>query len=457
MSTNYNSNQDNDKPKSITKENIIKEETENKIKEEERTLTNINLKGKKFKINPNAANLAPIKDVKTTQIKDDFSKGFQRQSTFQQNQNLKALKDKSPINKDFKKTKTILRPNNYLYNFSDKDLPEILSPLCGEYSGFHKAMHSSKSIGKIFSYGVNCYKGIYRDYNEDRVCIFFNIAKPKGSHNTNWPSTLSIFGIFDGHGGKKCSEFLRDNLHIYLIQNKNFPKNIETAIKEAFHSLDEDFLKMEGMDKDKNLNDNSGSCANVCIIAENICYIANVGDSRSFLSQKKGTIIKQLSTDHKPILKEESQRIKQNGGQIYKSGPNQSIYRISPGNIAISRAFGNATCKIEHLGGKPGVIISTPQITKINLDEVEENDYIFMGCDGIYDKMTNEDINKAIWESLNCKYTITSNIHRQSSLCVDLILKSVMHRKGTDNLTAILIGLKGLNDEYQKKLITSKD
>ena len=50
-----------------------------------------------------------------------------------------------------------------------------------------------------------------RTYNEDRVSIILNIVKPKEKFG-NWPK-CSFFGIFDGHGGTLCPEFLRDNLH----------------------------------------------------------------------------------------------------------------------------------------------------------------------------------------------------------------------------------------------------
>ena len=48
------------------------------------------------------------------------------------------------------------------------------------------------------------------------------------------------------------------------------------------------------------LNDKSGSCAVVALIVENICYIANVGDSRCLISMNKGKDIRVLTTDHKP-------------------------------------------------------------------------------------------------------------------------------------------------------------
>jgi protein phosphatase 2C family protein 2/3 len=42
-----------------------------------------------------------------------------------------------------------------------------------------------------------------------------------------------MFGIFDGHGGSACAEYLRDNLHLLLIHQNYFPKNPGLALKNA--------------------------------------------------------------------------------------------------------------------------------------------------------------------------------------------------------------------------------
>ena len=39
-----------------------------------------------------------------------------------------------------------------------------------------------------------------------------NINKPRDKPVENWPD-CHFFGIFDGHGGSACADFLRDNLH----------------------------------------------------------------------------------------------------------------------------------------------------------------------------------------------------------------------------------------------------
>lgn len=83
------------------------------------------------------------------------------------------------------------------------------------YRLYEDSKFSSKSYGSIISYGVNTFQGTIRNYNEDRVSIILNVIKPPSRKHEEWPK-VSFFGIFDGHGGTKCSDFLKENLHHYV-------------------------------------------------------------------------------------------------------------------------------------------------------------------------------------------------------------------------------------------------
>ena len=69
---------------------------------------------------------------------------------------------------------------------------------------------------------------------------------------------------------------------------------------------------------DNGIIDKSGSCAIVVLIVEDMCYVANVGDSRAFLSAEQGQKLFPLSRDHKPNDDLERKRIIEAGGQIYQ-------------------------------------------------------------------------------------------------------------------------------------------
>ena len=115
--------------------------------------------------------------------------------------------------------------------------------------------HSSQKSGVIKSYAVNTNQGIVRTYNEDRVSIIVNVLKPIDRSEEFWPK-CSFFGVYDGHGGETCADFLRDNLHTFVVESPNFPWNPKVALVEGFGKGEEAWKKRvwDG----KTLKDRSG-------------------------------------------------------------------------------------------------------------------------------------------------------------------------------------------------------
>ena len=184
------------------------------------------------------------------------------------------------------------------------------------------------------AYGANTNQGIVRNYNEDRVAIILNIMKPKSKQFTGqeWPK-CSFFGIYDGHGGHVCADFLRDYLHQFIIKDQYFPKEPIKAIKNGFKEAEKLFLEFaEGQQYEVGDIDRSGSCAIVALIIDDMCYIGNTGDSRACMSSDGGREVIALSNDHKPTDDIEMYRILNNNGRIYQ---NASIVNVQQptGNV----------------------------------------------------------------------------------------------------------------------------
>ena len=95
------------------------------------------------------------------------------------------------------------------------------------YEDFKNAESSRKSFGIISSYAANTYKGSFRKQNEDKISIIYKIIYPINRCDENWPN-ISYFGLFDGHAGDECAEFLKLNLHHYveLIKLDMFSRRI---------------------------------------------------------------------------------------------------------------------------------------------------------------------------------------------------------------------------------------
>ena len=364
--------------------------------------------------------------------------------------------------------------------------PILLTMIDSNLHNFSASKISSRTFGIIKSYAANTNQGIVRDYNEDRVSIIINMNRPEYYTSSQpWPK-ISYFGVFDGHAGNKCAEFLRDNLLKYIISNNFFPNDIPKAIKFGFKKIDEDYLKNYAY-IDGNLIDNSGSCGLILLIVKNIIYIGNVGDSRCLGSFQNGKIQKDITIDHKPNSPLEKKRIIKNGGKIYQTqtpleeddlyknniliGP----YRVIPGKLSVSRTVGDAEGKIEAIGGKKNVIISIPDIYKYNLEK-DDIDFFILGCDGIYDQLSSKDVLDCAWNIIKNNQEIYKksknkrknknifkgnygneiNMNTTSGNIVDLILKASMLRKSFDNVTCLFISFKDFFDSSEKNEINKK-
>ena len=186
--------------------------------------------------------------------------------------------------------------------------------------------HTLQIQTKVFSGNSNL---ICRNYNEDWVSIILNITKPAFKNIEDWP-TCSFFAVYDGHGGASCADFLRDNLHQFIVKQESFPADPVKAIRDGFMEAEHFFLEIvenaadEAMEEAWETNhegfvDNSGSCAIVVLIVNDICYVANVGDSRAIMSANGGWSVLELSKDHKPNEEGEAYRIIHEGGKIYQT------------------------------------------------------------------------------------------------------------------------------------------
>ena len=72
-------------------------------------------------------------------------------------------------------------------------------------------------------------------------------------------------------------------------------------------------------------------------------------------------------------------------------------HRVFPGRLSVSRTIGDIEAKVPKYGGNPMVVISEPEIFT---QKIERNtDFIILGCDGIFDKLSNQDSIGAIWRS----------------------------------------------------------
>ncbi|KAK9145411.1 hypothetical protein Sjap_005314 [Stephania japonica] len=226
----------------------------------------------------------------------------------------------------------------------------------GEDGGYASGGFKSED-GKL-SCGFSSFKG-KRASMED--CYDIKMSKINGE-------TVCLFGVFDGHGGSRAAEFLKEHLFENLMKHPQFTTNTKLAISETFQKTDLDFL-----DAESNTFRDDGSTASTAVFVGNHLYVANVGDSRTVVS-KAGKAIP-LSEDHKPNRSDERKRIESAGGVVMWAG----TWRVG-GVLAMSRAFGNRLLK--------QFVVAEPEIQEQEIDE--EFELLVLASDGLWDVVPNE-------------------------------------------------------------------
>ncbi|OMJ85890.1 hypothetical protein SteCoe_12664 [Stentor coeruleus] len=230
---------------------------------------------------------------------------------------------------------------------------------------------------------------------------------------SNKPDYLFIT-LYDGHGSK--GEDIVKYTHKYMEEKflvENFHRrDCEMFLKEMFESCD---IALKSQGKSINVYGSGTTAVSILFCCDGI-FVASVGDSRAILStipdeqyipvnqnknsqfNKRFTPLRvlepiQLTTDQKPNIESEFNRIIAAGGVVEKSkdetGEEYGPYRVFhkgkniPG-LAMSRSLGDMAAK------KVGVI-STPIIDFYPLVPFKDQ-FIVIASDGIWDTMENYEV-----------------------------------------------------------------
>lgn len=211
---------------------------------------------------------------------------------------------------------------------------------------------------------------------------------------------VSLFGIFDGHGGNDVVKYIKDRVPDLIRQNLIDMCPIELTLKNAFSKADEELKFYD--------SDNIGTTATIVLIKDNKIYCANVGDSKAFVLFDK--TYKQITKDHKCNDEEEANRIKENGGKIIKN-------RVM-GQLILTRTLGDLYVK------KFGVI-NTPDISVTDIGSNVK--YVIIASDGVWDVI-----------DLKTLMTMSQANKPVGEFCQDIVALSI--NKGTkDNVSCIVI------------------
>mmetsp|Transcript_29345 Transcript_29345/g.44421 ORF Transcript_29345/g.44421 Transcript_29345/m.44421 type:complete len:505 (+) Transcript_29345:174-1688(+) len=178
---------------------------------------------------------------------------------------------------------------------------------------------------------------------------------------------LSWFGVFDGHGGDKASQYCVDWLSSYVRYDEAFPYDLGFSMKKAFTAIDDDFVETGNPD-------GTTACA-VSLVGGRRIVCANAGDSRAIIVRRDGSVVR-LSRDHKPGMPDETQRINALGGKVIYWGR----WRVE-GLLAVSRAIGDSSLK--------PYVTSEPEVCEYDIGK--DDWFLILSSDGVWDVLDNEE------------------------------------------------------------------
>jgi serine/threonine protein phosphatase PrpC len=251
-----------------------------------------------------------------------------------------------------------------------------------------------------------------RDQNEDRHDVILNSNnKDKSIKNVNF------FGVYDGHGGKDVSTYIKNNLSKFFVNKKvEYPLS-KTYVNNVYDNIQKSLEKYSFAYK-------SGStCTTVVQFKDNAgcdyLNVMNTGDSRCMLCRDNFGI--PLTKDHKPHWPEEKSRISQLGGKVVYDGFD---WRVK--DLSVSRAFGD-------LDARP-FLTHSPDIYRYKLDKNDK--FIVLACDGLWDVMQNCDVANFVLS--NCYDSSTKKRINKNVNAAKMLAEYAIKKGSTDNVSVIV-------------------
>jgi serine/threonine protein phosphatase PrpC len=184
------------------------------------------------------------------------------------------------------------------------------------------------------------------------------------------------FAVFDGHNGVASAKYCAGKMHIKLMELLDSEEDPISLFKATFHLTNTELEKHTTQ---------GGTTAVVAYFKGNDMYIANVGDSRAVLCRNRQA--QRITTDHKPDLQLERERIERNGGWVKNGG--------ITGTLTVSRALGDFSYK--------PFITCEPDVFGPYCFTDDSHQFLILACDGLWDVVSDEEAVEIVLSTKNAE------------------------------------------------------
>jgi len=183
-------------------------------------------------------------------------------------------------------------------------------------------------------------------------------------------------------------------------------------------------------------------------------YCANAGDSRAIMS--RGGQVLPLSEDHKPENREETARITKAGGFVQHMPGGARVQ----GDLNLSRAMGDLRYKQRtDLKPEEQIVTAFPEVRTFPL--TAEDEFMVIGCDGIWDTNGNQEMIDFVRPRLKVS-AVSGKAIPLSQICNEICDKGLcpsmdpneneaFDGTGCDNMTVVVVRMKEVAGGDAKK------
>lgn len=262
------------------------------------------------------------------------------------------------------------------------------------------------------------------------------------------PGGLFFGAVYDGHGGKECSDFLRERMHVNLAREIAFgadprlasddprrTRHIHDAMLSAYLMTDMHCRKA-GI--------TSGSTSVTTVINRDSegrrwAHVANAGDAAAIVCRQcpmeglckrehRGAEAIRLSATHRPCVPSERERVTGVGGFILRE-------RVL-GVLAVTRAMGNHGLK----SGQTG-LIARPSCKSMELQS--DDRFLVLASDGLTDVLSDQTIVDIVCSGVHKMRSASVKrgkpVKHAATTLSKLLIHKAMQHGACDNITAMVI------------------
>ncbi|KAF6156516.1 hypothetical protein GIB67_011317 [Kingdonia uniflora] len=318
-----------------------------------------------------------------------------------------------------------------LYRDGDNIMPQRNSYCCTDAIRGRKDVRFESNISdaplesSTISFVPSIRSGSFADigprrFMEDEHIRIDNLSSHLGSLFT-CPTPSAFYGVFDGHGGPDAAAYMKKNAIRFFFEADDFPQTADfddVFLEKVENSIRKAFLLADlALADDCTVNSSSGTTALTALVLGRNLLVANAGDCRAVLCRKGQAI--DMSEDHKPIHALERKRVEELGGYIDDGYLN--------GVLSVSRALGDWDMKLPKGSSSP--LIADPEFHQMLL--TEEDEFLIIGCDGIWDVMTSQHAVSIVRRGLRR--------HDNPGQCARDLVMEALRLNTFDNLTVVVV------------------